>query len=371
MLARGLLMDNSNFSPLISVIIPVYNGEKYLSEAVESLLNQPCKDLEIIIVNDGSKDNTDIICKNLAGQYDNINYINKENGGVSSARNLGIQNAKGKYISFLDSDDVWTKNFYSEELHNKIINDGSDMFSFGFIMSDEKMRNGTYYPAIDNQKHKINKYNHLCSCFYSSENVCKYLEFDTNKKFREDVLYLLRAICVAKNICCIDKYIFVYRDNPTSVMHTCRDTSVESILDEAIFWKCDVLDWILKNTKYYDSDNIAISKTMALTYAFEYVKTAGLNNYSFNKIKNRLNQYISDEELKNPDELYLNDIARYTQQRYFSDPDKYISELNKESFKSKVVTFAREALSNFFLVRWLYHKQKYTNDISRYVCNDK
>ena len=360
-------MKNLNSIPLISVIIPVYNGEKYVAEAVNSLLNQPCKDLEIVIVNDGSKDNTDVICKKLAEQNANIKYIAKENGGVSSARNLGVKNAVGKYIAFLDSDDIWTTNFYDENLHSKIINDGSDMFSFGYIMSDEKMHNGVLTPATDNNTHKINHCNTFCSYFYSSEKISKFLEFDTTKKFREDILYILRALCMAKNVCCVDKYIFVYRYNSNSAMHTNRDVSVESILDEAVFWKYEILEWLLKQSEYYDDVNIRISKIMMLTYAFEYVRVAATQKYSFETIKKNLNEYISDEELRNPDNLVLNDISKYTQNRYFSDPEQYVAELNKQYFKTKIVSIIRKVVSKNFLARWVYHKKKYRSDITKYV----
>lgn len=360
-------MKNLNSIPLISVIIPVYNGEKYVAEAVNSLLNQPCKDLEIVIINDGSKDNTDVICKKLAEQNANIKYIAKENGGVSSARNLGVKNAVGKYIAFLDSDDIWTTNFYDENLHSKIINDGSDMFSFGYIMSDEKMHNGVLTPATDNNTHKINHCNTFCSYFYSSEKISKFLEFDTTKKFREDILYILRALCMAKNVCCVDKYIFIYRYNSNSAMHTNRDVSVESILDEAVFWKYEILEWLLKHSEYYDDVNIRISKIMMLTYAFEYVRVAATQKYSFETIKKNLNEYISDEELRNPDNLVLNDISKYTQNRYFSDPEQYVAELNKQYFKTKIVSIIRKVVSKNFLARWVYHKKKYRSDITKYV----
>jgi Glycosyltransferases involved in cell wall biogenesis len=88
---------------LVSVIIAVYNGEKYISQAIESLFNQTYKNVEIILVDDGSTDNTSKIAK----QYDNIKYIYQQNKGQSSARNLGISAANGEYLAFLDADDLY------------------------------------------------------------------------------------------------------------------------------------------------------------------------------------------------------------------------------------------------------------------------
>lgn len=91
-----------------SIIIPVYNVEKYLPECVNSVLNQNFLDYEMILVNDGSTDNSGNICDEYAKKYSNIKVIHKENGGLSDARNFGIEEAKGDYLMFLDSDDFWT-----------------------------------------------------------------------------------------------------------------------------------------------------------------------------------------------------------------------------------------------------------------------
>lgn len=97
---------------LISVIIPVYNVEKYLEKCIQSVINQTYKNLEIILVNDGSTDNSLNICKKFSNIDNRIVLFNKENGGLSSARNFGIDNASGEYISFLDSDDFISENMY-------------------------------------------------------------------------------------------------------------------------------------------------------------------------------------------------------------------------------------------------------------------
>lgn len=90
---------------LISVIVPVYNVEKYLERCINSIINQTYQNLEIILVDDGSVDNSPEICDNYAKKYDYIKVIHKKNGGLSSARNTGIKNSTGNYIGFVDSDD--------------------------------------------------------------------------------------------------------------------------------------------------------------------------------------------------------------------------------------------------------------------------
>lgn len=104
---------------LISVIVPVYNVEKYLQRSVTSLLNQTYKNLEIILVDDGTKDNSGKMCDEFASQHKNIKVVHKTNGGLSSARNAGIKVATGKYIGFIDSDDYVEPTLY-ENLYNSI-----------------------------------------------------------------------------------------------------------------------------------------------------------------------------------------------------------------------------------------------------------
>ncbi len=95
------------FNPLISIIIPVYNGSKYLKEAIDSALAQAYQNIEVIVVNDGSTDNSEEIIKSYGTK---VRYFKKENGGVSTALNLGIKEAKGEYISWLSHDDVYEVN---------------------------------------------------------------------------------------------------------------------------------------------------------------------------------------------------------------------------------------------------------------------
>ena len=120
-------------SILISVIIPVYNVEKYLNECIDSVINSTYKDLEIILVDDGSSDNCPQICDKYACMDNRIKVIHKENEGLSSARNEGFNIANGDYISFIDSDDYISTNLY--EIAVDIINEQNcDIFSFGYYL---------------------------------------------------------------------------------------------------------------------------------------------------------------------------------------------------------------------------------------------
>lgn len=98
-------LDSVKNEPLISIIVPVFNKENYLRECLDSILNQDYQNFELIVINDGSTDSSKIICEEYAAKTDKIILVHKENGGVSSARNIGLQKAKGEWITFVDGDD--------------------------------------------------------------------------------------------------------------------------------------------------------------------------------------------------------------------------------------------------------------------------
>ena len=118
--------------PLISVIVPVYNVEKYISRCVDSLLGQTYKYIEILLIDDGSNDDSSLISDHYASENKNIIAIHKNNGGQSSARNEGLMQARGQYIGFVDSDDWVSKDMY-EYLYNLLIEYDADASSIWFV----------------------------------------------------------------------------------------------------------------------------------------------------------------------------------------------------------------------------------------------
>lgn len=117
--------------PKVSVIVPVYNVENYIEKCLTSLVNQTLKDIEIIVVNDGSKDNSKKIINDFLDKYKNIVYVEKKNGGLSDARNYGMKYAKGDYVAFLDSDDYVDETIY-EKMYNKAVEENADFVECDF-----------------------------------------------------------------------------------------------------------------------------------------------------------------------------------------------------------------------------------------------
>lgn len=135
--------------PKVSVVVPIYNVEKYIKKCMDSLVNQTLQEIQIILVNDGSTDESGNIAKEYASKYTNkIIYLEKENGGLSDARNFGMRYAEGEYIAFLDSDD-YVENTMCEEMYNKAIQEVSDYVECDFVWE---------YPD-KTKKDKRNSYN--------------------------------------------------------------------------------------------------------------------------------------------------------------------------------------------------------------------
>lgn len=107
-------MISGNTRPLVSIIMPVYNSAKYLQCAVQSVLKQTMPDFELLLIDDGSTDGSENLCDDLAAQDERIHVYHKDNGGVCSARNFGIQQGSGKYITFIDNDDIYDEQFCEE-----------------------------------------------------------------------------------------------------------------------------------------------------------------------------------------------------------------------------------------------------------------
>ena len=178
--------------PKISVIIPVYNTEKYIEKCLESLAGQTMQDFEVIIVNDGSTDNSKKVIKDYMKNSNlDIRYLEKENGGLASARNYGVEKALGKYISFLDSDDYLDKNLFSNL--EKYMDEDIDLIKFKMKTVDEKENvieklDGPVFEVCSGEE----GYKKLCTTDKYMDPACIYLyrrEFFLENNFKYKLRY--------------------------------------------------------------------------------------------------------------------------------------------------------------------------------------
>ena len=154
----------------ITVIVPVYNVEHYLDKCLDSLINQTYKNLEIIVINDGSTDNSGIICQEYAQKDNRIIYIEKENGGQSEARNMGLDLMTGSYVTFVDSDD-WVEPNYVEVLHKKLLEYCADIAVGNYYSYNEQ--EGIFYFHIFGNSYYEKVYDNVSifENFYESEHM--------------------------------------------------------------------------------------------------------------------------------------------------------------------------------------------------------
>lgn len=218
---------------LISIIVPLYNNQKYLSSCLDSIVNQCSKDIEIIIVNDGSTDNSGNIADKYAQKYSFIKVIHQSNRGVSATRNVAIKESVGKYLVFIDSDDVIYNYFFKKIL--ELIKSDPDIVEINTDLIDKKGKLlhkkifslDTKNVTLNNSElaklrlSKQAKY-YLWSRIIKRELVSG-LRFNEEISFCEDALYLTECYFRAKKIITVDESLYGYRQHDTNV------TSVNSI----------------------------------------------------------------------------------------------------------------------------------------------
>lgn len=227
----------NNSQKKISIIVPIYKVEKYLDRCIESLVNQTYKNLEIILVDDGSSDNCPAMCDEWKTKDDRIKVIHKANGGLSEARNSGIEISTGEYIGFVDSDDFVEKEMY-EQLIDKL-ESGYDMSMCGInytyddsnLMLDEinlcKLQDdfGLFYSflILSGKKRRNNKLvteNVMCAvwrCLYKRE-LLKGVKFEKDL-FCEDVIFTLNILEKSPKIGVVEKSLYNYYQREGSILH--------------------------------------------------------------------------------------------------------------------------------------------------------
>ena len=209
-----------NCTPLISVIVPVYNVEKYLPDCIDSILAQTYQNLEIILIDDGSPDNCGKICDGYAEKDSRIKVIHKENGGVSSARNAGLDAASGEYVGFVDSDDIIAPTMY-EELYGELLRTDSDVS----ICKMRRVRSDLDCTPASNENIKriemtreeaisemiiIRAFSgSLCNKLFKAELV-QDMRLDESIAAAEDLLFATQIILNAKKVIFFSKELYYY-----------------------------------------------------------------------------------------------------------------------------------------------------------------
>lgn len=279
----------------ISVIMPVYNNEEYLHQSIQSVLNQTFSNFELIIVNDGSSDDSEAIVLEYLSIDERIKYFYQENQGVSVARNKGILEATGKYICFLDSDDLYQKEFLLSMV-NKAEEEFSDLVYTGTLIQknnkQKRLRTSFLKSNILSQFIKSNINTQIGGWVVNRDLLNKHnINFTPGLSWGEDIEFLYRCISVSKKISYVKDYLIIYRidDNPNRL----SSFSFKNIdIDYKLFLNLVKDDQIYHDTKV-DSALIDYRLNASLTYRlWDAVKL----NEKYELIKeyyDRYNEYYS------------------------------------------------------------------------------
>ncbi len=224
---------------MVSVVIPVYNSEKSIERCANSVLNQDYQDLELILVNDGSKDNSGSMCDHIAELDSRVVVIHKENGGVSSARNLGIENSKGDFITFVDADDELVPNAITTALHyiNKY---NADVVTYGWniVGKDEQSVCEEFEVINDDVENVLKKIltnysgyggGYPWNKLWRMDSFDNFPKFNTSLYYFEDLEWVVQALKKVKTIVVCPECLYKYYYNDASVTHSALLTEKREI----------------------------------------------------------------------------------------------------------------------------------------------
>ncbi len=275
---------------LLSVIIPAFNCEKSIKRTVDSIISSGLTDYEIVIVNDGSTDNTSTLCNSLCSQYSFIKYSEQENNGVSAARNKGINIATGEYILFFDADDTAEENGFSECV-DIIASKKPDILVFG--MSFDYYKNGQLYRRdnlVPKQTGILNKFqikseleslyntnalSSACNKIYrktliSDNNIL----FNTDYFLMEDFLFSLECLKVCENMYCLPKALYHYKQSENEKNAFNRLKRIDNLCEYVLPFKTAI-------------DELAVGKTVDSVF----------NNFFFMLLSQKM-YYLNKNEIK-------------------------------------------------------------------------
>ena len=362
--------ENSFMTEKITVIVPVYNVENYLNKCLDSLINQTYKNLEIIVINDGSTDNSGEICQEYAQKDNRIIYVEQENGGLSDARNAGLERMTGSYVTFVDSDD-WVEPNYVEVLNNKLIGYQADIAIGNYYSYNED--EAMYYFHVNSESYYEKLYDNIsifenlydakqmksfslisaCGKLYKAE-LFDYIRFDKGK-LGEDGYINQKLYLLVQKVIYINQGLYAYRQRSGSITKTWTEKWMHALVD-AMSERIT----LLANMNYPLEKHLAVYRQM-LEVSIANVQASGLSDtatYKEFEMKRTLLNQLSVQSQKEKKAIVLAANYAYVEQvittiksicyhnrsiRFYlinSDfPNEWIKQLNNrlEKFDSEII----------------------------------
>lgn len=313
----------------VSIVVPIYNVEKYLPRCINSLINQTLQEIEIILVNDGSTDNSAKIAKEYLTKYESkIKYVEKENGGLSDARNFGMNYATGEYIAFLDSDDYIEPNAY-EEMYEKAKKENADYVECDFIWEYTNKIKEDKRISYNNKKEMLENvrvvaWNKLIKRSIIVENK---LSFPKGLRY-EDIEFTYKLIPHIEKTEYVDKCFvhYVQRENSIANVQNERTAEIFTILDNVI--------------EYYKKNNIYEEYKEELEYNYaRYLLCSSLKRICKVQSKTKRKELIQ-KNWQELNEKYPNWKKNKILNNKNTNKNRYMRTVNKLTYKIYTKIFA-------------------------------
>lgn len=309
----------------VSIIVPFYNVENYIEKCLQSLVNQTLEDIEILLVNDGSQDTSEVIAKQFAEKYPNkIIYLEKENGGLSDARNYAIPYAKGQYIAFLDSDDYVETNMY-EEMYNKAKKEDLDYVECDFLWEYPDKTLESKGKQYNNKKEmfihtRVVAWNKLIKREIVQNN---HLEFPKGYRY-EDVEFFYKLLPFIHHYGIVQKPLihYVQRENSISNVQNTRTKEIIDVLGHVIeyYKENNLFEEYQKEIEYTYARYILCSSMLRMVMIEDKKERREIINMAWKSLNTQFvnwkkNTYLKNKGLKN---LYMRSVNNFTLKIYTS-----------------------------------------------------
>lgn len=309
----------------VSIIVPFYNVENYIEKCLQSLVNQTLEDIEILLVNDGSQDSSETIAKQLVEKYPNkIIYLEKENGGLSDARNYAIPYAKGEYIAFLDSDDYVETNMY-EEMYHKAKQEDLDYVECDFLWEYPDKTLESKGKQYSNKKEmflytRVVAWNKLIKREIVQNN---HLEFPKGYRY-EDVEFFYKLLPFIHHYGIVQKPFihYVQRENSISNVQNTRTKEMIDVLAHVItYYKTNNLfEEYKEEIEYIYARYILCSSMLRMVMIQDKKERKEIIQFAWKSLNTQFpnwkkNLYLKDKGLKN---LYMKSVNHLTLKLYTS-----------------------------------------------------
>lgn len=322
-------MDNVK----VSIIIPAYNVEKYILKCINSLLEQTEKEIEIIVVDDGSKDKTNLIVKEIIKKHANIVLIEQENKGVSAARNAGLQNAKGKYTMFIDADD-WLEKDAIENLYKTAETESYELIRFEKVIelpykrvaSNPIFEEENITPQDLQKKFlEVGSLNSVCLNFTLSKLIQdNKIVFNDNLKFAEDMIFILDLITNAKKVKYLPNAYYHYEYNFDNVSNNINIDSVKMKIKDGIYSYGKIFDYIKRWNLEYEEKKVALKLLKMLENELRNFLLADIKNkeeikfFCEDNMVQKCFKLLENEEIEEPIKILANkDYKKYLHYTFF------------------------------------------------------